>query len=247
MLLAGISLLSYRRRTALLWKVEGSSLFLCFFLQTIIKTVDSNVQLYFHIFIYCHFFIGEINLEISKRFKRLLYAILQPGYKENAGIFCHNNPWISIAETVIGRGTRAFEIYRKTCPSYIEDISEIHRTEPYVYSQMIAGKDAPRHGEAKNSWLTGTAAWTFVNLSQAILGVQPSYDGLCIDPCVPSDFGDFTLTRKFRGAVYHIEVKNPDHVEKGVLYLDVDGKRVEGNLIPIEEGKKEYHVTVHMG
>ena len=170
-----------------------------------------------------------------------------PGYKENAGIFCHNNPWISIAETVIGRGTRAFEIYRKTCPSYIEDISEIHRTEPYVYSQMIAGKDAPRHGEAKNSWLTGTAAWTFVNLSQAILGVQPSYDGLCIDPCVPSDFGDFTLTRKFRGAVYHIEVKNPDHVEKGVLYLDVDGKRVEGNLIPIEEGKKEYHVTVHMG
>ena len=169
-----------------------------------------------------------------------------PGYKENAGIFCHNNPWISIAETVIGRGNRAFEIYKKTCPSYIENISEIHRTEPYVYSQMIAGRDAARHGEAKNSWLTGTAAWTFVNLSQAILGVQPTYDGLSIDPCIPEGFGDFTLTRRFRGATYYFDVKNPSNVEKGVAYLDVDGKRVEGNVVPVEDGKKEYHVTVHM-
>ena len=93
-----------------------------------------------------------------------------PGYKENAGIFCHNNPWISIAETVIGRGNRAWQVYTRTCPAYIEDISEIHRTEPYVYSQMIAGKDAPNFGEAKNSWLTGTAAWTFLDVSQ----VHPS-------------------------------------------------------------------------
>lgn len=170
-----------------------------------------------------------------------------PGYKENAGIFCHNNPWISIAETVIGRGDRAFEIYRKTCPSYIENISEIHRTEPYVYSQMIAGADAFYHGEAKNSWLTGTAAWTFVNVSQAILGVQPDYDGLRIDPCVPSEFGDFTLIRKFRGAAYYIDVKKPDGVQKGVRKISVDGKEIEGNLIPLEEGKTEYHVTVSMG
>ena len=169
-----------------------------------------------------------------------------PGYKENAGIFCHNNPWISIAETVIGRGNRAFEIYKKTCPSYIENISEIHRTEPYVYSQMIAGRDAARHGEAKNSWLTGTAAWTFVNLSQAILGVQPSYDGLSIDPCIPEGFGDFTLTRRFRGATYYFDVKNPNNVEKGVAYLEVDGKHVNGNVVPVEDGKTEYHVTVHM-
>ena len=169
-----------------------------------------------------------------------------PGYKENAGIFCHNNPWISIAETVIGRGNRAFEIYKKTCPSYIENISEIHRTEPYVYSQMIAGRDAARHGEAKNSWLTGTAAWTFVNLSQAILGVQPSYDGLSIDPCVPEGFGDFTLTRRFRGATYYFDVKNPNNAEKGVAYLEVDGKHVNGNVVPVEDGKTEYHVTVHM-
>ncbi len=131
-----------------------------------------------------------------------------PGYKENAGIFCHNNPWVSIAETVIGRGNRAFEIYKKTCPSYIEDISEIHCTEPYIYSQMVAGADAVFHGQAKNSWLTGTAAWTFWNLSQAILGVQPSYDGLCINPCIPEGFGDFRLTRTFRDAVYYIDVKN---------------------------------------
>ena len=170
-----------------------------------------------------------------------------PGYKENAGIFCHNNPWVSIAETVIGRGSRAFEIYRRTCPSYIEDISEIHRTEPYCYSQMIAGADAPRHGEAKNSWLTGTAAWTFVNVSQAILGVKPTYDGLSIDPCIPADFGDFDLTRTYRGAVYHIHIENPGHVEKGVQYLDVDGQHIEGNIIPPVDGKKEYHVTVHMG
>ena len=170
-----------------------------------------------------------------------------PGYKENAGIFCHNNPWISIGETMIGRGSRAFQIYKKTCPSYIENISQIHRTEPYIYSQMIAGKDAPRHGEAKNSWLTGTAAWTFVNLSQAILGIQPSYDGLCVDPCIPADFGDFTVTRRFRGAVYHLFISNPDHVEKGVKYLEIDGKQISGNLIPFEEGKKEYQVTIHMG
>ncbi len=170
-----------------------------------------------------------------------------PGYKENAGIFCHNNPWISIAETNIGRGDRAFEIYRKTCPSYIENISDIHRTEPYVYSQMIAGADAFYHGEAKNSWLTGTAAWTFVNVSQAILGVQPDYDGLRIDPCVPSDFGDFQLIRKFRGATYYIDVKKPDGVQKGVSKISVDGKEMEGSLIPLESGKTEYHVTVYMG
>ena len=170
-----------------------------------------------------------------------------PGYKENAGIFCHNNPWISIAETVIGRGDRAFEVYRKTCPSYLESISEIHRTEPYVYSQMVAGADAYYHGEAKNSWLTGTAAWTFVNVSQAILGVQPSCDGLIIDPCVPSDFGSFRLVRKFRGAAYYIDVQKPDGVQKGVQKIIVDGREIEGNLIPLEEGKTEYHVTSYMG
>ena len=170
-----------------------------------------------------------------------------PGYKENAGIFCHNNPWVSIAETVIGRGDRAFEIYRKTCPAYIEDISEIHRTEPYVYSQMVAGKDVKFHGEAKNSWLTGTAAWTFVNISQYILGVAPTHQGLSVDPCVPEGFGDFSITRKFREGTYHIQVKNPQNVEKGVVSMTVDGKAVDGHIIPYEKGKEEYNVVITMG
>ncbi len=153
-----------------------------------------------------------------------------PGYKENAGIFCHNNPWVSIAETRIGRGDRAFEIYRRTCPAYIEDISEIHRTEPYVYSQMIAGCDAAKHGEAKNSWLTGTAAWTFVNVSQYILGIHPSFYGLEIDPCIPSELEEFTVTRKYRNAIYKIHVMNPNHAEKGIRKVTINGVET-----PVEE------------
>ena len=170
-----------------------------------------------------------------------------PGYKENAGIFCHNNPWVSIAETVIGRGDRAFEIYQKTCPAYCEEFSEIHRTEPYVYSQMVAGRDAKFHGEAKNSWLTGTAAWTFVNVSQYILGVYPTHNGLSIDPCVPKDFGDFELTRKFREGIYNIKVQNPDRVEKGIKSITVDGKAIDGCVIPYIKGKETYDVVVTMG
>ena len=170
-----------------------------------------------------------------------------PGYKENAGIFCHNNPWISIAETVIGRGNRAWQVYTRTCPAYIEDISEIHRTEPYVYSQMIAGKDAPNFGEAKNSWLTGTAAWTFLNVSQFILGIRPDYDGLTVDPCIPSKLDGFTAKRDFRGVSYHITVKNPNHVEKGVLSMIVDGQPVEGTTIPFSAEKKDVNVEVTMG
>ena len=170
-----------------------------------------------------------------------------PGYKENAGIFCHNNPWVSIAETRIGRGNRAFDIYRKTCPAYIEDISEIHRTEPYVYSQMVAGKDAPKHGEAKNSWLTGTAAWTFVNVSQYILGIRPEFDGLHVDPCIPSELEALKITRHYRGADIYIDIQNPGHVEKGVQSMEVDGNPVSGNCIRPDGTRTEYHVNVVMG
>ncbi|WP_455718495.1 GH36-type glycosyl hydrolase domain-containing protein [Anaerosporobacter sp.] len=170
-----------------------------------------------------------------------------PGYKENAGIFCHNNPWVSIAETVIGRGDRAFEIYKKTCPAYVEEISEIHRTEPYVYSQMVAGADAPRHGEAKNSWLTGTAAWTFVNVSQYIIGIRPEFDGLVVDPCIPSDMPGFKATRIFRGVTYNITVENPNGAQKGVAKLIVDGQEMNGNMIPFVDGKKEYSATIILG
>ena len=170
-----------------------------------------------------------------------------PGYKENAGIFCHNNPWIVCAEAVLGHGNRAFEVYKRTAPAYIEDISEIHRTEPYVYSQMIAGIDAPTFGEAKNSWLTGTAAWTFLSISQAILGVQPTLDGLMIDPCIPSYVKEYAVDRTYRGAEYHIHVGNPNGVEKGVASMMVNGEKVSGNVIPIQPKGSVVDVRVLMG
>jgi cellobiose phosphorylase len=153
-----------------------------------------------------------------------------PGYKENAGIFCHNNPWIMIAETVVRRPERAFEYYKKITPAYIEDISEVHKMEPYVYSQMIAGKDAVKPGEAKNSWLTGTAAWNFVAVSQHLLGVRPDYDGLIVDPCLPAEIPQFTISRWWRGATYVIKVKNSG--KGGQPKLVVDGKPITGNRVP---------------
>ena len=170
-----------------------------------------------------------------------------PGYKENAGIFCHNNPWVSIAETVIDDKNRAFETYKKICPAYLEEISDIHRTEPYVYSQMIAGKDAASFGEAKNSWLTGTAAWTFFNISQYILGIQPTLDGLRVDPCIPHTLTGYTVTRRYRGAVYHIAVDNTAAVQHGVQSITVDGKALAGNVLPLAAAGTEVTVQVTMG
>lgn len=160
------------------------------------------------------------------------------GYKENGGIFCHNNPWITIAETMLENGERAFETYRKICPAYIEEISDIHRTEPYVYSQMIAGKDALRHGEAKNSWLTGTAAWTFVSASQYILGIRPCMEGLMIDPCLPARFRECRVWRTFRGTVYDITILNKEKAQKGIRRLIVNGKEIEGNVVPASDADK---------
>ena len=170
-----------------------------------------------------------------------------PGYKENAGIFCHNNPWIACAETVLGHGNRAFEVFRKTCPVYLEEISEVHRTEPYAYCQMVAGKDAPTFGEGKNSWLTGTAAWTFTAISQYILGIQPTLKGLKIDPCIPDTVSGYTVQRTFRNVRYHIRIENPSHVQKGVVSVTVNGKLLEGNIIPPVTGKSEAYVVVQMG
>ncbi len=169
------------------------------------------------------------------------------GYKENAGIFCHNNPWIMIGETVAGNGNRAWDYYRKICPSYLEDISELHKTEPYVYAQMIAGKDAFKPGEAKNSWLTGTASWNFYAITQYILGIQPDYDGLLIDPCIPEDWKGFKVTRKFRGATYQIEIQNPEGKSKGVREMIVDGKGHSSNLIPVFGDGKEHEIIAVLG
>ena len=169
------------------------------------------------------------------------------GYKENAGVFCHNNAWIMCAEAFMGRGDRAFDYYTRIAPAYTEEYSEIHRLEPYVYAQMVAGKDAKRFGEAKNSWLTGTASWNFIAISQYILGVKPEYDGLMIDPAIPAGWDGYELTRQFRGDVFRVKVMNPDHVCKGVAKMMVDGSEVAGNVIPVFGDGKEHRVEVTLG
>ena len=166
------------------------------------------------------------------------------GYKENAGIFCHNNPWVIIGETVLGRGNYAWDYYRKICPSYTEEHSALHKVEPYVYSQMIAGKDAARPGEAKNSWLTGTAAWNYYAITQFILGIKPAYNGLEINPCIPSEWKQYNVKRKFRGANYDITIYNPNGVCKGVKSITVDGQNIEGQVVSHATGNHKVEVVM---
>ncbi len=167
------------------------------------------------------------------------------GYKENAGIFCHNNPWVIIGETVAARGDDAWAHYAKILPSYVEeDRQTLHKVEPYVNCQMVAGKDAARPGEGKNSWLTGTAAWMWLTVSQYILGIKPDYDGLLIDPCLPQTAREYTVCRRFRGADYTIHVLNPQGVAKGVKAITLDGQPVEGCVVPFSEGSHQVEVVM---
>ena len=151
-----------------------------------------------------------------------------PGFKENGSVFCHNNPWIVFAEAALGRGNEAFDVYRRICPAYLEEKSEIHETEPYVYSQTVTGRASGNPGHAKNSWLTGTASWTFLSISQAILGIYPDYDGLRIQPCIPDDWEGFTVLRRFRGCEYTITVRRG--AEKGIT---VNGAPISGEVVPL--------------
>ena len=164
------------------------------------------------------------------------------GYKENAGIFCHNNPWIMIAETRMGNAERAFDYYAKIAPSYLQHIQELHRVEPYVYAQMIAGKDAFRPGEAKNSWLTGTAAWNFYAISQYILGVRPGYDGIFLEPCVPASLGDFTIQRRFRGRKLNIRVLRGADTP-GLL---LNGRELQNRFLPLADLVDENQVELRL-
>jgi cellobiose phosphorylase len=167
-----------------------------------------------------------------------------PGYKENGSVFCHNNPWIMIGETVLGHGDRAFDVYRRTTPAYIED-QQLHRTEPYVYSQTVNGKESFKPGEARNSWLTGTAAWYFFAVSQAMLGIKPQLDGLMIDPCLPAAIGEAKISRIFRGNTYEIVIHNLSGGEKGTVSVTVDGQPISGQTIPAtKETGRTYRVEV---
>jgi cellobiose phosphorylase len=164
-----------------------------------------------------------------------------PGYKENASVFCHVNPWVMIGETRLGHGDQAHDYYTRINPSAREEISDVHRCEPYVYAQMIAGKDAPTFGEAKNSWLTGTAAWNYHAISQWILGVRVTYEGLEIAPVIPMDWPGFTATRAFRGVVYKIAIERKGAGNR--IALTVDGQRIAGNLVPPpSDGRKEVSI-----
>jgi cellobiose phosphorylase len=164
-----------------------------------------------------------------------------PGYKENAGIFCHVNPWIMIAETRLGHGDEAHDYYTRINPSAREEISDVHRCEPYVYAQMIAGRDAPTFGEAKNSWLTGTAAWNYYAIAQWILGVRTTYDGLQIAPVIPARWPGFTARRTFRGVVYEISIERQGF--GNTIELVVDGEPIEGNIVsPPKDGRKQVSI-----
>ncbi len=162
-----------------------------------------------------------------------------PGYKENGSVFCHNNPWVSIANAMDGNADRAFDVYRRTCPAYQEDRSDIRRSEPYCYAQTVASRSSFSEGEAKNSWLTGTAAWTFVNVSQYLLGIRPELSGLRVDPCLPEAMGEVTVTRRFRGAEYRVHVRRT-----GETKLTADGKTVEGNILPVAGPGTVCHVEM---
>jgi cellobiose phosphorylase len=170
-----------------------------------------------------------------------------PGHKENAGIFTHNNTWVQVAETMVGNGDRAMEYYKSILPSTKQEQIDTYKAEPYVYSQVTAGKDSPMQGEGKNSWLTGTAAWSFVAISQSILGVQPEFEGLKIDPCIPKDWKEFSITRKFRDATYEIKVTNPNNISKGVKSVTVDGEAIDGNILPIFGDETVHQVEVVLG
>ena len=170
-----------------------------------------------------------------------------PGLKENGGIFCHSNPWAMIAETKLGRGDRALEYYKKILPSVKNKIADTHKTEPYIYSQFITGKDNPHFGRARNSWLTGTAAWNMVAISQYILGVRPDYKGLLVDPCIPRKWKKFSVRRKFRKATYEIEILNPNRLSKGIKSLVVDGRTLQGNIIPDFKDSKVHKIKATLG
>ena len=161
------------------------------------------------------------------------------GYKENGGIFCHNNPWISIANALAGNDDEAFAVYQRNCPAYVEDKSDVRKVEPYVYCQMVAGPEAATPGEGKNSWLTGTAAWTFVDVSQYLLGVRPTLDGLAIEPHLPERFTELVVTRVFRGTTYRIHMKRT-----GERTVSVDGKQLNGNVVPAQESNSSVEVEV---
>lgn len=170
-----------------------------------------------------------------------------PGAKENGGIFLHANPWVIIAETLLGNGDRAFQYYAQINPAAKNDMIDLYEVEPYVYAQNILGDEHPQFGLGRNSWLSGTASWMYQAATQWILGIRPTYGGLRVDPCIPQRWDGFTVTRQFRGATYHIQVSNPQHVNRGVHRLEVNGEPVAGDIVPVLAPGQAHTVHVTLG
>jgi len=168
------------------------------------------------------------------------------GVKENGAIFSHPNPWAVIAECMLGRGERAMKFHDALNPASQNDLIEIRESEPYAYCQFIMGRDHSAHGRARHPWLTGTAAWAYSAITRRILGIRPTWDGLVVDPCIPPDWGGFRVERNWRGALFRIEVRNPEHVSMGILSMTLNGEVVEGPL-PIQEAGSACDVVVIMG
>jgi cellobiose phosphorylase len=172
--------------------------------------------------------------------------LFNKGMKENASIFNHTQGWVIIAETILGRGNRAYDYYRRFMPSAYNTKAELREIEPYVYSQFTHSKYSPRYGASRLPWLTGTASWAYYAATQYILGVQPDYNGLRIDPCIPSDWKEIKITRRFRNKNFYITIKNPNGIQKGVKKITINNKKVVGNLIPLDMMKEKNKVLVVM-
>ena len=170
-----------------------------------------------------------------------------PGLKENGAIFCHTNPWLVIAECMLGNGDQAFEYLKSFSPLSKVLIQQIHRAEPYIYSQMITGPEHPKFGQAKNSWLTGTASWSYYAMTNWILGMRPEYDGLRIDPCIPKSWGQIKIKRIFRGTIYQVSILNKDHISHGIKEILIDNEKVNSNVIPVFTDKKIHIIEIRMG
>ena len=174
-------------------------------------------------------------------------VVFNPGIKENAGIFNHTQGWGVIAEALMGNGDRAYEYCKAALPASYNDKAEIRQSEPYVVGQTTYSTYSPRAGNTRVSWLSGAATWNYYSTTQYILGIRPQYDGLLIDPCIPHEWDGFNVQRRWRGMNLSIEVKNPQHINKGVEYIEVDGQRVDAAVIPVDMIKDGTNIVAYMG
>jgi N,N'-diacetylchitobiose phosphorylase len=173
-------------------------------------------------------------------------ALFNPSMKENGAIFTHTQGWAVMAETMLGHGNQAYKYWRSYMPAAYNTKAEIRQIEPYVYNQSTHGKYSPRFGASRLPWLSGSATWSFFAATQYILGIQPDYNGLLIDPCIPSDWKGFKVTRRFRGKLFNIVVKNENHTQKGIKQITINGENIAGNLIPLSKMKDKNEVIVVM-